>query len=79
MESKILDNNFGGEISEIIKKFVGKKAFCIKDKKEFIIYKLHGYKTDSGGLKDKKGNEWWVYWICPECQHEYSANKIILV
>jgi len=74
---KLITPDFGGEIAENLNKLEGKKFKCDMCGVKSSLVNFRGYKH-SGGLKDKKGVKWWVYYPCPnpECGYDWSIHKI---
>lgn len=74
--------DFGGPVGEMAAKLLGRRFECQGNcvwKKESIsiklIDKLYGYPHD-GGLADKDGKKWWLYYHCKECNYDTSWWKI---
>ena len=66
--------DFGGEVETVLRRLQGKKHRCscmhenLMDK--FVCY------PHEGGLPDKHGKRWWLYWRCPNCGYEWSWHKL---
>ena len=71
-----VDETWGGEVAEFIRKNKGKtiKCFGVCNKNhtmdKFVCY------THSDGLADKDGDKWWVYFKCPKCEYGHSFAKM---
>lgn len=72
---KYISTTDGGEIEEILNRLTGEAFKCTCGKTNeldrFIAY------PHDGGIADKDGNKWWVYWHCPDCHYEWSWHKLI--
>lgn len=68
--------DMGGEIAEFLKKHTGKTIRCFGFcKKERVMDEFMSYEH-SGGMEDKDGKKWWIYFECPECQYGHSGHKM---
>jgi hypothetical protein len=69
----------GGEIKELLDKIKDKEFSCTcslwRGKKKQVLDSFLGYPHD-GGLADKDGNKWWVYYRCKVCGYDWSFWKI---
>jgi len=71
---RTINEQMGGEITEIINGLKGKTFVC-SCKKQIKINRWLGYKH-GGGLADKNGEKWWLYVECPKCEYCWSWHKV---
>lgn len=68
--------DMGGEVKEFIEKYEDKTIRCFgvcrKERKMDVFL---GYEHD-GGLADKEGRRWWVFFQCPKCRYGHSFAKM---
>ena len=66
----------GGEVGEFIEENAGKEILCfgVCNKKQ-VMDKFKAYDHD-GGMRDKDGKRWWVYFECPKCKYGHAAHKM---
>lgn len=71
-----MDKSMGGEVAEFLEQWAGETIKCFgvcHKEREMVSFK--GYEHD-GGLADKDGNRWWVYFECPKCRYGHSFAKM---
>ncbi len=74
IDERSINENMGGEIGEIIKALKGKTFLC-SCKNKIIVDNWLGYQHP-GGLSNKDGLTWWIYVRCPNCEYDWSWNKV---
>jgi hypothetical protein len=75
-EGRAMNEQVGGELGEMIKKLKGKRFECLGTcHKKHTIRVLLAYPHD-GGLADKDGKKWWLYYECDDCGYQTSWWKI---
>lgn len=71
-----MTKDMGGEVGEFITKWEGKTIKCFGIcHTEQVMDSFVGYEHD-GGLEDKNGKKYWVFFECPECNYGHSFAKM---
>ena len=67
----------GGEGEKFINEVHGKEVSCYMGGKDHavVLDSFEAYPHE-GGLKDKNGKRWWVYFRCPVCDHCWKFGNI---
>lgn len=75
--TRTVNAQMGGELGETIESLQGKSFMCLGTcGKSKVIASLLAYPHD-GGLEDKDGEKWWLYYECPTCGYQSSWWKIL--
>lgn len=72
---RILTEDMGGELGDTISSLKGKKFQCTCTEKHKLD-SFEGYPHD-GGLEDKEGDKWWMYYTCNKCNYQWSHWKLV--
>lgn len=74
--TRTVNENLGGEVGRTIKILTGVPFTCTCGKHQ-ILGGFFGY-PHTGGLDDKDGNRWWLYYECEnrKCRYEWSWWKL---
>lgn len=70
-----IDESFGGKLWRRAKKLMNSVMKC-KCGHEFKLDNPKGY-LHEGGIEDKDGKQWWLYYTCPECAKDWAWWKIV--
>lgn len=70
-----IDEDFGGKLWRRAKKLMKSIMKCTCGH-EFKLTNPKGY-LHQGGLEDKDGKAWWLYYSCPNCEYDWSWWKIV--
>jgi len=70
----VIDETFGGKLWRTAMKLLKKKMTCTCGH-TFPLTSPKGYLHD-GGLEDKDGKSWWLYYTCPKCEYDWSWWKL---
>lgn len=77
MSDKPVGLDDGADVAEFLRLVDGKEYECLGTcRSTFTAYasSFVAYPHD-GGLLDKNGARWWVYYACPKCGYETSFRK----
>jgi len=72
---RTINSNIGGRVGKLINKLMGKKFQCSCGAM-FTINHFLGYDHD-GGYEDEQGNKWWAFTECPNCNYQWSIDKLL--
>lgn len=81
-ETKKLTKKMGGKIKTIIEQLEGYSTKCnspsTRQGTTFTIQPNNwkGYRHE-GGVKDKRGDRYWLYYECPHCHYQWSWHKLM--
>lgn len=70
-----INKALGGEVGRTIKILSGVPFTCTCGRKQ-ILGGFLGY-PHAGGLPDKDGNRWWVFYECEKCRYQWAWHKIV--
>lgn len=73
----IITPDMGGQCEDMLNKVISSRIKCYGPcNAEYTITQL---KADihMNGLRDARGNRWWIYSHCPSCGYDMSWQKII--
>ena len=70
-----IDSSFGGKLWRRVKKLSAVQMTCRCGCK-FTLDNPKGY-LHEGGITDKNGKQWWLYYTCPECDKDWAWWKIV--
>jgi hypothetical protein len=75
----VLNPCFGGHVGTIIKSLRNKQFKCTHNKccHTFIIKEFRGHQASDEGFYDKYGKRWFVFVVCPKCNHYWSAYELM--
>ena len=72
---RAVNASLGGEAGRTIKILSGVPFTCTCGKKQ-VLGGFLGY-PHAGGLDDKDGNRWWVFYECIGCEHQWSWGHLV--
>jgi hypothetical protein len=80
---KLMTKDMGGDVAEFLKANIGVEYYCLgvhdnNTEPIHVAREFYGY-PHGGGLKDSKGNRWWIFIYCDEPVKKGTSHQTSFV